>query len=125
MSLVRENVLSAVLDDIVTVVRAATRVGGCGWVLVSVLFVRGVWVKHRGPSLNFSTTTKWRPSLAKFNFRDGIILSPIHARLFSLYLKDLAPSIFQNLRKRAVSTPRKYFKGAPGFQKSPGVDFFF
>ena len=33
MSLVRENVLSAVLDDIVAVVRAAARVGGCGWVL--------------------------------------------------------------------------------------------
>ena len=30
MSLVRENVLSAVLDDIVTVVRAVACVGGCG-----------------------------------------------------------------------------------------------
>jgi len=30
MSLVRENVLSAVLDDIVAVVRAVVRVGGCG-----------------------------------------------------------------------------------------------
>ena len=30
MSLVRENVLSAVLDDIVAVVRAVARVGGCG-----------------------------------------------------------------------------------------------
>ena len=57
MSLLRENVLSAVLDDIVVVVRAV-RVGGW-WVMLSVLFVRGVWVKHRcdsGPFLDFSQT---------------------------------------------------------------------
>ena len=30
MSLARENVLRAVLDDIVAVVRAIARVGGCG-----------------------------------------------------------------------------------------------
>ena len=40
------------------------------WVMLSGLFVRGVWVKHRcdpGPFLNFSTTTERRLLLAKFN----------------------------------------------------------
>ena len=52
MSLVREKFLSAVLDDIVAVVRAVARVGGL-WVMLSVLFVCGIWVKHRCDSVTF------------------------------------------------------------------------